>query len=87
MIDNKLINQWLEDRNKIVETLDVEKFKKFIKKWQKKGIYDKNIKLTSDKAIKLTLCKMAWFIGSVSAETKKKALEWCNENGFSIDIR
>ena len=82
MMDRKLINQWLEERNAMVETLDIDEFKKFVRRWQKKGIYESDLTLPGDEVIKLTLCKMAWGLESVSEDTKKKAIEWCNENGY-----
>ena len=81
MMDRKLINQWREERNAMVETLDVDEFKKFVKKWQKYGLYERYMAFLSDEVLKLTLCEMAWSLEGVSEDTKKKAIEWCNENG------
>ena len=82
MIDKKLLNQWREERNAMIETLDIDEFRKFFKKWQEKGIYTgENVEILSDVVIKLTLCEMAWGSNGVSEDTKKKAIEWCNENG------
>lgn len=84
MIDTKLIKQWSEERNAMVETLDIDEFKKFVKKWQEKGIYDSDIKFPSEETIELTLCGMAWQSDDVSEETKNKAVEWCYENGHGL---
>ena len=82
MMDRKLINQWREERNAMIETLNVDEFKKFVKKWQKYGLYERYMAFLSEEIIKLTLCEMAWGLESVSEDTKKKAIEWCNENGY-----
>ena len=84
-MDRKLINQWLKERDAMIETLDVDELKKFVKKWHKHGAYDDMyLNFPSDETLKFDLCSMAWESDGVSEETKKKAGEWCYENGYGI---
>lgn len=82
MIDKKLYKQCLEEKYAVAEKMDVDEFRKFIKRWLEKGIFTKDVEFLSEEAIKLILCEMAWNFENVSEETKKKVNEWCNENRY-----
>ena len=60
-MDTKLIKQWSEERDAMIETLDVDELKKFVKKWHKHGAYDDMyLNFPSDETLKFDLCSMAW---------------------------
>lgn len=54
---DKLIIQWLTERDEVLKTHDVNLFKEFIKKWRKRGFYD-DTPLPSDEVLEVTMRKM-----------------------------
>ena len=59
---------------------DVERFKEFYRKWQKKGIYEKPLP-TNDYVIELAMRKAVCIMKSATDEQKKEAIEWLYEHG------
>lgn len=39
MVDEKLHREWLKERDEVVKSYDVQKFKEFVKKWSELGVY------------------------------------------------
>ena len=54
-MNDKLIREFVRDRDKAVATFDIETFKKFFTKYKAKGVY--NIDLPDDKIIEITMRK------------------------------
>lgn len=78
------LNKWKKERDKAVKSYDVEKFKKFYHKWEKRGIY--NYELPSDEALEISLRKMVYHTASATPEEKAEALKWLLEHGCDTHI-
>lgn len=84
--DKRLMKEWVKERDEVAKTYDVEKFKLFFRKWQIKGIYDKQMKLPSDNVIAISLRKMVYHMTSATEEEKKEAEAWLLDHGSSTSI-
>lgn len=80
----RLTIRFLEERDKAVLSLDVEKFKKFHAKWVKLGYYDDS--LPSDEILEISLRKMVCAISSATPEQRREAEEWLLSRGYRPDI-
>lgn len=80
-----LFDRWRSERDKAVASLDVEKFKAFIKKWQMLGAYAKK-QLPPDNVVEITMYKMACEITSMPESVALKAAEWLVERGYVAGI-
>ena len=78
----ELMQEWILERNVVIRSLDVEKFKAFFEKWQKKGFYMRDLKLPDDDVIEVSLYKMLYNLESATEEEKNKAKEWLESRGF-----
>lgn len=82
-LNDKTLNEWLSERDKVVKAYDIDKFKKFWRKWQEKGLYDRSMPLPSDEVIEISMRKMVANMTSASYAEKKEAEEWLYEHGSS----
>ena len=82
--DLGLIGLWRKERDEVVKTLDIKKFKEFYRKWKLKGFY--NIPLPDDAVIEISLHKMLYNINSATDEEKSKAKEWLESRGYSTEM-
>jgi len=81
---DKEFKKWIKERDEIVKTYDVEKFKDFYKKWSKKGLY--TLKLPADNIIEISMRKMVYHMTSATEEQKKEAEKWLKEHGSSTEL-
>lgn len=72
---NKIIKRYNKERDEVVLSLDVEKFKAFARKWQLPMP-------PSDRVIEITMRKMACHIPSLPEEFRADAKRWLEDNGF-----
>lgn len=72
-----VFEQWREDRDRVVEDLDVKRFRAFYRLYQG-VVYDDLVDVDdlTDEAVMLTMCSMAQNIPNISPETKQRATEW-----------
>ena len=75
----EVLYQYNKERDKAVKSLDVEKFKKFCKKWG-------NPVPPTDEIIEIVMRKMMYHINSFSPEEKESAKKWLEEHGSSTDL-
>lgn len=80
------MSEWLKERDEVVKTYDIEKFKQFFRKWQVKGIYDRKMPLPADEVIEISLRKMVYHMTSATEEQKKEAEAWLIAHGSSTSI-
>lgn len=78
----ELMQEWILERNVVIRSLDVEKFKAFWKKWSARGFYRNG--LPDDKVIEISLYKMLYNLESATEEEKNKAKEWLESRGFDV---
>lgn len=76
----ELMQEWILERNVVIRSLDVEKFKAFWKKWSARGFYRNG--LPDDEVIEISLYKMLYNLESATEEEKNKAKEWLESRGF-----
>lgn len=78
----ELMQEWILERNVVIKSLDVEKFKAFWKKWSARGFYRNG--LPNDEVIEISLYKMLYNLESATEEEKNKAKEWLESRGFDV---
>lgn len=75
---------WLKERDEVIRTLDVEKFKEFYLKWQARGLY--KMPLPSDEVIEISLRKMLYHLGNATEQEKSEAEKWLTERGYDTNM-
>lgn len=85
-LNDKILNEWLSERDKVVKTYDIDAFKAFWHKWQDKGIYDKWMPLPSDEVIEISMRKMVFNMSSATETEKKEAESWLSQRGYSTGL-
>lgn len=73
--------QWLKERDEAILSLDVEKFKKFYHKWEKKGIYTEP--LPSDDVIEISIRKCVCGMANPPKDKLAEARVWLALRGYS----
>lgn len=76
---------WLQERDEVVKTYDIDKFKEFYRKWQMRGIYHMPLP-NDDRVIEISLRKMVYHMTSTTKQEKEDAEKWLIEHGYSTDI-
>lgn len=76
----KMLEDFVRERNEAVITYDVETFKKFYNKWHKLGVYD--IPLPVDAVLEISMRKMVYSITSFTEEQRNEAKNWLIERGY-----
>ena len=72
------IAQYVKDRDEAVKSMDVNKFKDFILK------YDKRQCIPTDEVIEITMRKMAVHITNLDIDTRVDAFRWLLERGYDL---
>lgn len=75
---------WLAERDQVIRTQDIERFKAFYKKWKARGIY--TLDLPRDEVIEVSLRKMLYNLKNATAEEKATAEKWLKDRGLSTDL-
>lgn len=83
---NQLRLKWLKERDEAAKSYDIEKFKKFYLKWQKIGMYSKNMPLPNDKVLEISMRKMVCHMNSSTAEEKAEAEKWLTDHGCTTGV-
>lgn len=84
--DEGLNARWQKERDEVVKTYDVEKFKDFYRKYQLLGVYPGVIQLPSDKVIEATMHKMVYHMKSATAKEKAEAKAWLKAHKSDTNI-
>ena len=82
---DKLIIQWLTERDEVLKTHDVTRFKEFVTKWRGYGFYD-DTPFPSDEVLEASMRKMICNIPTMSQKEKKEAEEWLTSRGYTTGI-
>lgn len=83
---DKVLKQWLKERDEVVKTYDIDAFKSFWHKWQEKGVYDRYMPLPPDKVIEISMRKMVYHMTSATEEEKRDAEQWLHKHGSSTEM-
>lgn len=84
MSDAYELSQWIKERDEAIYTFDVDTFKAFYRKWQKRGIYTEP--LPSDEVIEITMRKMVCCLANPPKDKLAEARVWLFEHGYSWTI-
>lgn len=84
MLDKKKLKEFVKERDKVVKTYDVEKFKEFYAKWENKGYY--YLPLPKDNIIEISLRKMVYNMKSATEQEKTEAKAWLEERGCTTKL-
>ena len=74
----ELITQYLNARDEAVKSMDVNKFKDFIKN------HSMRENIPSDEVLEITMRKMAVYITSLDIDTRVDAFRWLLERGYDF---
>ena len=75
---------WLKERDEVVKTYDVNKFKVFYIKWKMMGLY--SLPLPSDDVIEVSMRKMVYNMLSSTESEKDEAKKWLIEHGSTTEM-
>ena len=84
MKNKEWIKIFVEERDAVVQTFDIDKFKEFYAKWKARGIY--NFDLPRDEIIEISLRKMAYHSTNIPENIRKEAEKWLLDRGYSTDL-
>lgn len=84
MRQSKEHKQWLKERNEAVCSFDVEKFKAFYRKWEKRGVYSEP--LPKDEVIEISMRKCVCGLADPDPKKLAEARAWLSERGYSWTI-
>lgn len=83
---DKIIKKWIKERDEMLEKRNVDELITFLEKWNKKGIYSKEIvdsfKSASSVVQLGSLCKMIVGCTNISSNTKKWARNILDDLGW-----
>lgn len=81
-MNDDIMSKWIKERNRAVLSFDVETFKKFYKRWSKRGLY--SMRLPSDEVIEISMRKGVVAMGDYAPKDKlEEAKKWLKERGYS----
>lgn len=84
MRQSKEFKQWLKERDEAIYTFNVEKFKAFYRKWEKRGFYTEP--LPSDEVIEVSMRKCVCGLANPREDKLAEARAWLAERGYSWGI-
>ena len=84
-VDAKLVALWTKERDEVVKTYDVEKFRNFYRKYQILGVYPAEFNLPKDESIQITMHKMVYHMRYATPKEKADAAKWLKDHGISLD--
>ena len=82
MVNKRKIKRWVKERDEVVLSLDIERFKAFYTKWQALGVYDPAKALPSDDILEIALRKAIVHMESATEEQKNDAAVWLTMRGY-----
>lgn len=82
---DKEIKKWVKERDSVLLTHDIQKFKEFYAKWKRMGLY--NIPLPkNDLVVRAIMEKAILGISNSTEQEKQQARDWLITNGFSTEF-
>lgn len=85
MTNKEWIKLFEKERDEAIRTLDVEKFKEFYLRWEKRGLYTVGLP-QNDRVIEISMRKMLYHIKSATKEEKLEARKWLHEHGCTTSL-
>lgn len=84
MVDDKLHREWLKERDEMVKSYDVQKFKDFMKKWTELGVYHLDF-FPSDEVIEISMRKMVYHFTTSTHKERADAKRWLESRGYTTE--
>lgn len=82
MISDETIKEWVKERDEVVLSYDVERFRAFYEKWKALGVYELDLP-DNDFVVEVAMRNMVGMMASATPEQKEDAKQWLLERGFS----
>ena len=80
---NYELKQFVEERDRAIYSFNVEKFKKFYRKWQERGVY--NEPLANDEVLEVALRKMVLQLKNPKQKKLAEAKAWLKARGYDVE--
>ena len=77
---------WLHERDEVMLSYDVERFREFYNKWTRRGIYQDGLLPDSDIVIEISMRKCVYNMAKSTEEQKKEAADWLHAHGCDTTI-
>lgn len=68
-----------------IETDSVEPFKRFVERWEKKGVFPMCFSLPSDEVIAISVRQMCLHCTNIEPIYKGMAVDWLTNKGYHLD--
>ena len=82
---DKELKKWVKERDQVLLTHDIRKFKEFYLKWYNRGVY--RLKLpANDIIVRASLEKSILGMANPPEKDRKLAEEWLLSHGFTTEI-
>ena len=78
------LSQWVKERDEAIYSFDVDIFKAFYRKWQKRGFYTEP--LPPDEVIEIIMRKMVCDLANPKKDKLAEARLWLFAHGYSWTI-
>ncbi len=85
MVDEKLYREWLKERDEVVKSYDVQRYKEFVNKWSKLGVYNIDY-FPSDEVIEISMRKMVYHFTTSTHKERADAKRWLESRGYSTEV-
>ena len=79
---DKEIHEWVKERDSVVLTHDIQKFKEFYEKWKRRGIYILSLP-ENDLVVRASMEKAILEMANPPEKDKQQAVEWLVSHGFT----
>ena len=83
--NKKIFNQWLRERNEVLRSMDIDRYKAFYIKWLKRGVYSEPMP-KSDTVVMASLCKAILMWQGSDESLRQRATTWLLLHGFSTEV-
>ena len=80
-----IIKQFVEDRNRVILSMDIRRFKAFIKLWSHKGMIPECFTLADDKVLEIALRKMVLGLANPPEDKLEEAKAWLLARGYDLE--
>ena len=84
ILNDEELKQWVEERDRVIKSYDVEAFKAFYRKYQEKGLY--TMPTPSDEVIKISMRKAVLGMASATGYEIAEAASWLVRHGYRADF-
>ena len=84
MNKKKWMALWESERDEVLKSYDLERFKALYEKWKARGFYA--LSLPRDEVIEVSMRKMVYNLKSSTEAEKEEAKKWLLDRGFTTEV-